>query len=367
MTTFRPAPHVSPSALIGGVDLWSTSYSGVSPVALPCADIDFSSERRFVCAHRAPDGVRPLTPSEAAAEQRLLRGRAASLLSPARASLPVAFSDARTAHECAADAFSFLACAYIPAAAAAPSDRAALALIAAGVLAGAHAQLRAKKPWNPVLGETFAARWRNGAAFFAEQVSHHPPVSAYDVVGPGGAWRCAGTVRSALACSLNSVELRHEGALRLTLARGVYEWELPSVRVSGSVCGARAVRLTGSLVVRDVARGLVAEVSFGGRRRAGAVRGGVRAAGSAAYSDTIAGDVCGAITCNGEVLWSIESGAATRPNADVAVDALLPSDARFRLDRNLLIGERAEEADRAKERIEELQRREERMRTKRRK
>lgn len=39
---------------------------------------------------------------------------------------------------------------------------------------------RLKKPFNPILGETFeyvTDKFR----FFSEQVSHHPPVTAFDV------------------------------------------------------------------------------------------------------------------------------------------------------------------------------------------
>jgi hypothetical protein len=42
-----------------------------------------------------------------------------------------------------------------------------------------------KKPYNPILGETFRCYWEhpNGSKTFylAEQVSHHPPVSAFYV------------------------------------------------------------------------------------------------------------------------------------------------------------------------------------------
>jgi oxysterol-binding protein-related protein 8 len=46
-----------------------------------------------------------------------------------------------------------------------------------------------KKPYNPVMGEYFRCKWDfadQGQAFYlAEQVSHHPPVSAYFYVHPG--------------------------------------------------------------------------------------------------------------------------------------------------------------------------------------
>ncbi len=34
------------------------------------------------------------------------------------------------------------------------------------------------KPFNPPIGETFQAKIANGE-FYAEQISHHPPISAF--------------------------------------------------------------------------------------------------------------------------------------------------------------------------------------------
>lgn len=54
-----------------------------------------------------------------------------------------------------------------------------LALVTAFVSGGYSCAVRNKKPFNPILGETFQyipenQKWR----FFAEQVSHHPPIGA---------------------------------------------------------------------------------------------------------------------------------------------------------------------------------------------
>ena len=37
---------------------------------------------------------------------------------------------------------------------------------------------RAKKPFNPILGETFELKMNDGSTYLAEQVSHHPPIGA---------------------------------------------------------------------------------------------------------------------------------------------------------------------------------------------
>ena len=43
-----------------------------------------------------------------------------------------------------------------------------------------------KKPLNPLLGETFHGSWPDGTTLIAEQVSHHPPISAYHIQASNG-------------------------------------------------------------------------------------------------------------------------------------------------------------------------------------
>jgi len=42
-----------------------------------------------------------------------------------------------------------------------------------------------RKPFNPILGETWQAHLADGTSIFLEQISHHPPVSAFQLIGPG--------------------------------------------------------------------------------------------------------------------------------------------------------------------------------------
>jgi Oxysterol-binding protein len=39
------------------------------------------------------------------------------------------------------------------------------------------------KPFNPILGETWQATLSDGTAVYLEQISHHPPVSAFQMKG----------------------------------------------------------------------------------------------------------------------------------------------------------------------------------------
>lgn len=50
-----------------------------------------------------------------------------------------------------------------------------------------------KKPFNPILGETYQGSFPDGTQIFCEQTSHHPPITAWLVVGPNNAWRLSGS------------------------------------------------------------------------------------------------------------------------------------------------------------------------------
>jgi hypothetical protein len=52
------------------------------------------------------------------------------------------------------------------------------------ILSGLHRGLAQKKPFNPILGETFQCQFSDGTKIGLEQTSHHPPISAFDMRGP---------------------------------------------------------------------------------------------------------------------------------------------------------------------------------------
>lgn len=66
-----------------------------------------------------------------------------------------------------------------------PDDYKKLALIALNELAQySDVNGRARKPFNPILGETYEMIQPN-YRMVVEQVSHHPPISAFYVEGKG--------------------------------------------------------------------------------------------------------------------------------------------------------------------------------------
>lgn len=59
------------------------------------------------------------------------------------------------------------------------------------MIGGLRRQTSTLKPFNPILGETFEGEYSCGARVFAEQISHHPPVSAWQVADVHGKVRSA--------------------------------------------------------------------------------------------------------------------------------------------------------------------------------
>jgi hypothetical protein len=93
----------------------------------------------------------------------------------------------RTYLECAAMDLSFSPD-YLRKAALEKDPIARLKLITCMYVGGQHispqyCQMRA--PLNPVLGETLQREMADGTRFFAEQTSHHPPITNFYLDGPG--------------------------------------------------------------------------------------------------------------------------------------------------------------------------------------
>ena len=81
--------------------------------------------------------------------------------------------------------------------------------------AGFHrAFTRWAKPFNPLLGETWQAEMPDGSRIFLEQISHHPPISAFELLGPHGLYTFAGQrqAHSASACLCPQMPVGHATA-----------------------------------------------------------------------------------------------------------------------------------------------------------
>lgn len=377
----RPAPVASDAIVMGdidGVQYMNTSYVSIDACPLPNTDRDYSKERTLALTRNAKDGVMSMTPEELSAEReldwQLLKQFTKKILTMdlTKFSFPVGYSEPRSVLERMADIFSFLACGYIDKAHNATKPETRLHYLTVGVMAGFHLYMQSKKPWNPVLGETFVGQWDNGVTIFAEQISHHPPISALQIVHPEGKWKCNATCAFTVASGFMEINVSQGGVFHLEFDDGTqYEWEFPGITVLGLIMGERYVRVKGPFEMKDLTNNLICKIDIYPKKdkkkgiddpRASTVWGGILRAGETEYSTVIRGDYCNSIVADGEEMWNVKTNLASRAMADAPLEYLMPSDSRYRLDRANLIKNNIPMADQAKICIEEMQRREEKLR-----
>lgn len=376
--TARSSAPVQPDATamgeLSGAPVYNTSYTTCPRQDLVYDDDDYSKERRL-CRECSDDyGVKPMTKEELDEERALtwaiIKRLTMSVLSMdfTSFSFPVGYSEQRSFLERMADLFTYLAGGYADKVSAATDPAQRLQYLTAGVCAGFITYMQTKKPWNPILGETFVCKWPNGVTMYAEQTSHHPPISDIQITSPSGAWKCNAHCNFTINSGVLSVDVVQAGVFVLELADGTrYEWEFPIINVSGVIRGERYVNVKGPIVLRDVTNGLVSTVEvapktgFWSRARATALEGKVTAEDGSVRS-TLSGDFTKALAVDGEEVWQLDKNVCHRPTAQVDDAELLPSDSRFRLDRYYLINKDLDTADRAKVIMEEAQRREEKLR-----
>lgn len=137
----------------------------------------------------------------------------------------------------------------------------------------------AKKPLNAFLGELFLASFGEGKEktfLVAEQVSHHPPVTACSLRADGAGVRADGFAGQRITFSGN-VHVRQAGHAVLSVSRDGEDEEryvvpLPDVTVSGVVTGTAYPELGGKYVLPS-SSGWRAEVEFSGKRALGLLGG----------------------------------------------------------------------------------------------
>jgi len=127
-----------------------------------------------------------------------------------------------------------------------------------------------KKPYNPVLGEFFRCRYdypNNTQAFYiAEQVSHHPPISAYFYISPANKVRIVGELRPKSKFLGNSVMTVMEGENRVLLMGkpedGEYVISMPNMYARGILFGRMVLELGDMCAVKCEQTNMVCDVDF---------------------------------------------------------------------------------------------------------
>lgn len=144
--------------------------------------------------------------------------------------------------------------------------------------------LTAIKPYNSVLGEQFFCEWRQGddiTSYMSEQVSHHPPVSAFHMENRARGFVFYGAIYPKVSMGIRSFTTNLIGneVIELQKFGELYSVTLPSVKTSNvlfSFGSPKICHVHGTLVVKEKINGRYrAEINFDLKDKKNHIDGGV--------------------------------------------------------------------------------------------
>ncbi|CAB3397418.1 unnamed protein product [Caenorhabditis bovis] len=109
---------------------------------------------------------------------------------------------------------------------------------------------RLSKPFNPLLLETFELE-RNGVRFIAEQVSHHPPISA--VYAESDDFTVEGTVEPTIGFWMNKLIANPHAHLKLTFKKTgeIFSWSAPKCTIYNVIMGKMYMNFTSQMKIES--------------------------------------------------------------------------------------------------------------------
>ncbi|XP_030774065.1 oxysterol-binding protein-related protein 5 isoform X2 [Rhinopithecus roxellana] len=126
-----------------------------------------------------------------------------------------------------------------------------------------------KKPYNPILGETFRCCWFHPQTdshtfYIAEQVSHHPPVSAFHVSNRKDGFCISGSITAKSRFYGNSLSALLDGKATLTFLNRAEDYTLtmPYAHCKGILYGTMTMELGGKVTIECAKNNLQAELEF---------------------------------------------------------------------------------------------------------
>lgn len=350
---------------LGDIEFRNTSYTQFPRQELQ-VDENYAHERDRAINHNSKDGVKPMTREEQDYERnlnfQLIKKFTMAIfkMDVTCFSFPVGYSEPRTFLERAADLFTFLVDGYLEKASNESDPSKKLALVATGIAAGFHLYLQSKKPWNPVIGETYVGEWENGTRIYGEQTSHHPPVSNLQVICPDKSWKINAQFNFTIDPGVIQVDILQKGLTQLDFDDGTHmEWEFPTICVNGLLRGDRTVKVRGPLIITDTTHNMIYELHVPAKANKknnvvkptkttiwGGAHGAEEKKNHEEYSSIITGDYTSKIMIDDEVVWDINENISKRPLKEIPEEDLLFSDCRYRIDREYLIKGDIDTADR---------------------
>ncbi|KAI5477524.1 oxysterol-binding protein [Pseudohyphozyma bogoriensis] len=140
-----------------------------------------------------------------------------------------------------------------------------LALVATFAISGAagNKYRTSRKPFNPLLGETYeCVRADKGFKYVSEKVSHHPPVMAFHADAKG--WTVEGHVAPSQKFWGRSMEVFVTGEFNITFGDtgDVYSVKKPSSFVRNLVAGSKYLEVVGDMTITNLSTDEKAIISF---------------------------------------------------------------------------------------------------------
>ena len=305
---------------------------------------------------------------------RGLGGRLVEGINLTKVSLPVEIFEDRSFPQRLPDSWAQFDLLLEAAKCADPVER--LRLMVAFAISGLVNQVSPAKPFNPILGETFQAEYACGAQVYAEQVSHHPPVSCWEVVDSLGRFRFTGTANWTATTRANSVKAHQMGLNRVAFSSDCAEvtWNLPNLNLRNILFGERNLKYYGTMVFEDLRNNLRLDLQVDPNFETGFSLGGTFRSKGGVEHDVLRGEimrggkavdeVCGswlthvAFAESARVYWRIGNpGQFPEPPGHP-----LPSDSSFRGDLRAVSKGDMGGAQEWKHRLEERQRKDAKLR-----
>jgi len=125
-----------------------------------------------------------------------------------------------------------------------------------------------KKPLNPVLGELFYGYWpdtngRGRTNLLVEQVSHHPPITAYTIENKSKGLKLVGHNAQKTSFSSGSIIVKQIGHAILTVGKEQYLITLPKLRIDGLWYGSPYIELTDTSYI--IGGGFISTIEYKGK------------------------------------------------------------------------------------------------------
>lgn len=131
-----------------------------------------------------------------------------------------------------------------------------------------------KKPLNPFLGEVFVGRWGDLSAnqsigettLLLEQVSHHPPVTAYVIANEQNGVLLQGYngIKASISTAAINVKQYGHALLEFKGLEELYLITLPPLHIEGLITALPFVELDGTSYIQS-SNGYMAQIEFSGR------------------------------------------------------------------------------------------------------